>query len=212
MKRFVLASLLFFSLVHADEENIGVGLVDSTPVKEEVDIGLSEAVRTSQKLFKLLFNQSDKQAEEIKQLKKEVNDLKQMIYKTNEPKRTVSSVFSEISYKKFVSSESVFMRSGPSKKASIEKVGSFGDIVDCKSIKNNWCVTKDNLFIGNKSLAFYNHYNLLIIQDVFAKKGLNPTKGTQLINRGTSINAIGEVNEKYVLENGLLIDKKYAVK
>lgn len=199
MKRFFLAGLLFATLLNAEDM--------------EIDVGVSDAVSANHKLIKLLFSEDEKQKEEIRLLKKEVDELKLKVGNSRSVAITPTQVFNGVSYKKFVNTNFANIRKGPSGKEQIIKVGGFADIINCKSISAGWCITDEDLYVWNGSLSYVTPSELLITQDVFAKKGLiESSSPSQYLLRGTKVKAIGETKEKYILEGGLVINKKDAVK
>lgn len=176
--------------------------------KGAVDINIEEAVTANHKLIKILFEQNNKMNEEIKNLRKEVEDLKRQ--KTNfESNKQLPN---EFYIKKFVFTDGVNIRTSPKSSAEVVGVLGSGEIVNCSTMIKGWCKNEDNNYIWDGYLSRVNNLNLLVTKDVFAKRGININSPTTLIERGTKVNAIGLVKDKYFLDNGLVIDKQFAIK
>lgn len=176
--------------------------------KGAVDVNIEEAVTANHKLIKILFEENNKMKEELKILKADMESLKRI--KTNfESTKPLSN---EVYIKKFVFTDGVNIRTSPKSSAEVVGILGSGEIVNCVSLIKGWCKIEDNNYVWDGYLSRVKNENLLVTKDVFAKKGININSPTTLIERGTKVKSIGLIKDKYFLDNGLVIDKKDAIK
>lgn len=198
----ILTSIAIFGalLLNANETN--------DLAKGAIDINIEEAVTANHKLIKILFEEKNKMNDEIKILKKEIEDLKKQKISFDSFKPTSNEIY----VRKFVFSDGVNIRTSPNSSSEVIGILGSGEIVNCTSMIKGWCKNENNNYVWDGYLSRVQNLNLLETKDVFAKKGINRNSPTELIERGTKVKAIGIVKDKYFLENGLVIDKKDAVR